>query len=69
MNKDLDGAGLKGFYSYKNTFGDDNVWLEIPKHGMKQEGATPQFSAQLILLEGITLLTCCSEYSHLRGQF
>lgn len=40
MNKEPDGAcggSLKGFYSYKNTFGDDNVWLEIPKHGMKQD--------------------------------
>lgn len=25
---------LKGFYSYRNSFGDDNVWLEIPKTGM-----------------------------------
>lgn len=24
---------LKGFYAYKNTFDEDNVWLEIPKHG------------------------------------
>lgn len=38
MNKDLDdpenGRGsLKGFYSYKNTFDKDSVWLDIPKHG------------------------------------
>jgi hypothetical protein len=26
-------SGLKGFYSYKNTFDEDSVWLEIPKHG------------------------------------
>lgn len=24
---------LKGFYSYKNTFDKDSVWLDIPKHG------------------------------------
>jgi hypothetical protein len=29
-----DGRGsLKGFYSYKNTFDKDSVWLDIPKHG------------------------------------
>lgn len=38
MNKDPDdptgGRGtLKGFYSYKNTFDEDSVWLDIPKHG------------------------------------
>lgn len=26
---------LKGFYSYKNTFDKDSVWLDIPKHGMQ----------------------------------
>ncbi|PGH32503.1 hypothetical protein GX50_04677 [[Emmonsia] crescens] len=37
MNKagaDPDGgdcSALKGFYSYKNTFDEDHVWLEIPK--------------------------------------
>ncbi|KAL1982656.1 hypothetical protein VTN96DRAFT_1026 [Rasamsonia emersonii] len=41
MNKDLDGAGLKGFYSYKNTFGDDNVWLEIPKHVIFVDNSDP----------------------------
>jgi hypothetical protein len=39
MNEDLaqppEGRGnLKGFYSYKNTFDKDSVWLDIPKHGM-----------------------------------
>ena len=39
MNKDLEdcssGRGsLKGFYSYKNTFAKDSVWLDIPKHGI-----------------------------------
>lgn len=32
MNESDDG-NLKGFYSYKNTFGKDSVWLDIPKHG------------------------------------
>ena len=26
---------LKGFYNYKNTFGEDSVWLEIPKQGRR----------------------------------
>lgn len=26
-------GNLKGFYSYKNTFDKDSVWLNIPKHG------------------------------------
>lgn len=26
-------GSLKGFYSYKNTFDKDSVWLDIPKHG------------------------------------
>nr|KMM70155.1 hypothetical protein CPAG_06468 [Coccidioides posadasii RMSCC 3488] len=30
MNKD-DRGRLKGFYSYKNTFDENSVWLEIPK--------------------------------------
>lgn len=30
----LEGRGnLRGFYSYKNTFDKDSVWLDIPKHG------------------------------------
>lgn len=38
MNEDLaqppEGRGnLKGFYSYKNTFDKDSVWLAVPKHG------------------------------------
>jgi hypothetical protein len=24
---------LKGFYAYKNTFDDETVWLDVPKHG------------------------------------
>lgn len=27
-------GNLRGFYSYKNTFNKDSVWLDIPKHGM-----------------------------------
>ena len=26
---------LRGFYNYKNTFGEDSVWLDIPKNGMR----------------------------------
>lgn len=37
MNGTGDGSGgdgnLPGFYSYKNTFSPDSVWLEIPKKG------------------------------------
>ncbi|KAI9695162.1 MAG: hypothetical protein M1820_008868 [Bogoriella megaspora] len=25
-------TSLKGFYAYKNTFNDESVWVEIPKH-------------------------------------
>jgi hypothetical protein len=25
---------LRGFYNYKNTFGEDSVWLDIPKNGI-----------------------------------
>lgn len=27
------GGGLTSFYSYKNTFGPDSVWVDIPEHG------------------------------------
>lgn len=27
-------GNLNGFYSYKNTFDKDSVWLDVPKHGM-----------------------------------
>jgi hypothetical protein len=35
MNGDDSGDenSLKGFYAYKNTFDDDTIWLDIPKHG------------------------------------
>ena len=44
MNKEAEEAeaeassgrgALKGFFSYKNTFDKDSVWLDIPKHGMR----------------------------------
>lgn len=27
------GGGLNRFFSYKNTFDEDSVWLDIPKQG------------------------------------
>ncbi|RAK94923.1 uncharacterized protein BO80DRAFT_460199 [Aspergillus ibericus CBS 121593] len=46
MNKDLSdtptGRGsLKGFYSYKNTFDEDSVWLDIPKHVIFVDNSDP----------------------------
>ncbi|PYH88701.1 Zn(II)2Cys6 transcription factor [Aspergillus ellipticus CBS 707.79] len=46
MNKDLEGAStgrgsLKGFYSYKNTFDKDSVWLDIPKHVIFVDNSDP----------------------------
>ncbi|PLB46035.1 hypothetical protein P170DRAFT_258796 [Aspergillus steynii IBT 23096] len=46
MNKNLDdtsaGRGnLKGFYSYKNTFDKDSVWLDIPKHVIFVDNSDP----------------------------
>ena len=32
---------LRGFYAYKNTFDEDNVWLEIPKHGQDFSAISP----------------------------
>ena len=29
-----DRGTLRGFYSYKNTFDENSVWLEIPKQGV-----------------------------------
>lgn len=41
MNNDRDDQSsresLKGFYSYKNTFDEDSVWLEIPRNGTKAQ--------------------------------
>lgn len=39
MNKDEEASGkgsLRGFYSYKNTFDKDSVWLDIPKNGIRK---------------------------------
>lgn len=35
MNGDDSGDenSLKGFYTYKNTFEDDTIWLDIPRNG------------------------------------
>ncbi|KAI2975272.1 transcriptional regulator family: Fungal Specific TF [Aspergillus niger] len=46
MNKDLSDAAtgrgtLKGFYSYKNTFDKDSVWLDIPKHVIFVDNSDP----------------------------
>lgn len=32
-----EGSNLKSFYSYKNTFDKDSVWLAVPKQGMSGE--------------------------------
>jgi hypothetical protein len=34
MNDSSGDGNLKGFYSYKNTFDKDSVWLSIPKDGI-----------------------------------
>ncbi|EFR03148.1 hypothetical protein MGYG_06143 [Nannizzia gypsea CBS 118893] len=44
MNQDEGGVGpssLKGFYSYKNTFGADSVWLDIPKEVVFVDNSDP----------------------------
>ncbi|KAK2871887.1 hypothetical protein FQN49_002724 [Arthroderma sp. PD_2] len=47
MNQEEDAVGpsgrgnLKGFYSYKNTFGADSVWLEIPKQVVFVDNSDP----------------------------
>ncbi|KAF3484046.1 uncharacterized protein GIQ15_03370 [Arthroderma uncinatum] len=47
MNQEEEEAGpsgrgnLKGFYSYKNTFGADSVWLEIPKRVVFVDNSDP----------------------------
>ncbi|KAJ5263631.1 transcriptional regulator family: Fungal Specific TF [Penicillium angulare] len=46
MNKEgeptPEGRGnLKGFYSYKNTFDKDSVWLDIPKHVIFVDNSDP----------------------------
>lgn len=32
-NGDGEGAGLKAFYAYKNTFDERSVWVDVPKQG------------------------------------
>jgi len=29
------GEKLGSFYAYKNTFNENNVWVDVPKTGMK----------------------------------
>ncbi|KAM5443680.1 hypothetical protein MferCBS31731_001454 [Microsporum ferrugineum] len=44
MNQDEGGIApnsLKGFYSYKNTFGADSVWLDIPKEVVFVDNSDP----------------------------
>ncbi|KAH8700798.1 hypothetical protein BGW36DRAFT_425604 [Talaromyces proteolyticus] len=44
MNKDEVSSGrggLNGFYSYKNTFDEDSVWLEIPKEVIFVDNSDP----------------------------
>lgn len=39
LNESPQGRGnLNGFYSYKNTFDKDSVWLDVPKHGTVPRG-------------------------------
>ena len=33
---EADGGGLKSFYSYKNTFPRESIWVEVPKQGMSR---------------------------------
>ncbi|KAL4905197.1 hypothetical protein BDW74DRAFT_153212 [Aspergillus multicolor] len=41
-NGPSEGRGsLKGFYSYKNTFDKDSVWLDIPKHVIFVDNSDP----------------------------
>lgn len=39
------GGGLDSFYSYKNTFGPNSVWVDIP-----QQGTIPISSTDLMKL-------------------
>ncbi|KAJ9191188.1 transcriptional regulator family: Fungal Specific TF [Paecilomyces variotii] len=44
MNKDEEASGkgsLRGFYSYKNTFDKDSVWLDIPKNVIFVDNSDP----------------------------
>ena len=33
QNASMNESGLGSFYAYRNTFNDDNVWVEVPKNG------------------------------------
>lgn len=49
---------LRGFYSYKNSFDEDSVWLDLPKNG------TRVFPQEAVFgFHGVDLVN-----SHLRGQ-
>lgn len=54
MNADEAGLGssrnLNSFYAYKNTFGDDSVWLDIPKHSVWRKSSFTR-SGLLTLLQ------------------
>lgn len=58
MNKDLDSSGgrgsLKYFYAYKNTFDDDNVWLDIPKHGTGAPDYQSLLLARICPVDGVS---------------
>jgi hypothetical protein len=28
------GGKLGGFYAYKNTFNENNIWVDVPKNGI-----------------------------------
>jgi hypothetical protein len=30
-------GGLKSFYGYKETFGKDSIWVDIPRQRMQHE--------------------------------
>lgn len=76
MNKGGEAVGqrgnLKGFYSYKNTFDEDSVWLEVPKQGMLcvQEWFRPRMSAMArpsVLETRLTVIHFLSDFrEHLR---
>lgn len=35
--EDGNGQKLGGFFAYKNTFNEDNIWVEVPKKGSQIE--------------------------------
>lgn len=40
------GARLGGFYAYKNTFNENNVWVDVPKTGRTVMQDTPVVISQ-----------------------